>query len=118
MKNGKNNKYNCRKFDRLYANGILLNVSINQTKKTEDGKEQYMVRYTFDTVRYNQRNLMDDSENNIDTYQMTSKELEQVFKNELLRNKKSREAEEKEVVSQGYRIDENYIDPDVWQYVK
>lgn len=103
---------------RLYANGILLNVSINQTKKTEDGKEQYMVRYTFDTVRYNQRNLMDDTENNIDTYKMTSKELEQAFKNELLRNKKSREADEKEVVSQGYRIDENYIDPDVWQYVK
>ncbi len=102
----------------LYANGILLNLSITQTKKTEDGKEQYMVRYAFDTIRYNQRNLMDDSENNIDTYKMTSKELEQAFKNELIRTKRLREIEEKEAIAQGYHVDENYVDPDVWQYVK
>ena len=103
---------------RLYANRILLNLSLDRTQKTAEGKEQYVVRYTFDTVRYNQRNLMDDSENNIDTYKMTSKELEQAFKNELIRNKKSREIDEKEAMAQGYHINENYIDPDVWQYVK
>ena len=103
---------------RLYANGILLNLSLDRTQKTAEGKEQYVVRYTFDTVRYNQRNLMDDSENNIDTYKMTSQELEQAFKNELIRNKKSREMDEKDAISQGYRIDESYVDPDVWQYVK
>ena len=101
-----------------YANGILLNLSLDRTQKTAEGKEQYVVRYTFDTVRYNQRNLMDDSENNIDTYKMTSQELEQAFKNELIRNKKSREMDEKDAISQGYRIDESYVDPDVWQYVK
>ena len=103
---------------RLYANSILLNLSIKQTQKTEDGKEQYMVRYAFNTIRYDERNSMDDSENNIDTHKVTSKELEQAFKNELLRNKKSREADEKEAIAQGYHIDENYVDPDVWQYVK
>lgn len=103
---------------RLYANGIILDLSIKQTQKNEDGKEQYIVRYAFNTIRYDERNSINDSENNIDTYKMTSKELEQAFKNELVRNKKSREADEKEVISQGYRIDENYIDPDVWQYVK
>lgn len=103
---------------RLYANGILLNLSLDRTQKTAEGKEQYVVRYTFDTVRYNQRNLMDDSENNIDTYKMTSQELEQAFKNELIRNKKSREMDEKDAISQGYRIDASYVDPDVWQYVK
>lgn len=103
---------------RLYANGILLDLSIKQTKKTEDGKEQYMVRYAFNTIRYDERNSMDDSENNIDTYKMTSKELEQAFANELIKNKKSREIDEKEVIAQGYHIDENYEDPDVWQYVK
>lgn len=103
---------------RLYANGILLNLSLDRTQKTAEGKEQYVVRYTFDTVRYNQRNLMDDSENNIDTYKMTSQELEQAFKNELIRNKKSREMDEKDAISQGYRIDESYVDSDVWQYVK
>ncbi len=49
------------------------------------------------------RNSMDDSENNIDTYKMTSKELEQAFANELIRNKKSREIDEKEVIVQGYQ---------------
>ena len=103
---------------RLYANGILLNLSIKQTQKNEDGKEQYIVRYAFNTIRYDERNSMDDSENNIDTYKMTSKELEQAFANELIRNKKSREIDEKEVIVQGYHIDENYEDPDVFQYVK
>lgn len=97
---------------RLYANGILLNVSLNQTKKTEDGKEQYMVRYVFDTIRYNQRNLISDA------YEMTPQEFEHAFKNEEIRNKRSREANEKEAIAQGYRIDRNYVDPDVWQYVK
>ena len=103
---------------RLYANGILLNISIEQTKKTEAGKEQYMVRYAFDTIRYNQRNLMNDSENNIDTYKMTPQELEQAFKKEEKRNKRSREMDEKDAIAQGYRIDKNYVDPDVWSYVK
>ena len=103
---------------RLYANGILLDLSIKQTQKTEDGKEQYMIRYAFNTIRYDEKNSMDDSENNIDTYKMTSQELEQAFKNELIRNKKSREMDEKDAISQGYRIDESYVDPDVWQYVK
>lgn len=103
---------------RLYANGILLDLSIKQTQKTEDGKEQYIVRYAFNTIRYDERNSIDDSENNIDTYQMTAKELEQAFKQEVIRNKKSREMDEKDAISQGYSIDESYVDPDVWLYVK
>lgn len=103
---------------RLYANGILLDLSIKQTQKTEGGKEQYMIRYAFNTIRYDEKNSMDDSENNIDTYKMTSQELEQAFKNELIRNKKSREMDEKDAISQGYRIDASYVDPDIWQYVK
>ena len=103
---------------RLYANGLLLNIRINQTKKMEDGKEQYIVRYTFDTIRYNQRNLMDDSENNINTYTMTPLELKKAFDNEERRDKRLREQEEKTAIMEGYRIDENYIGPDLWQYVK
>ena len=56
-----------------------------------------MVHYTFNTIRYDERNSMDDSENNIDTYKMTSKELEQAFTNELRRSKKSREIDEKKL---------------------
>lgn len=102
----------------LYANGILLNLTIKLTKKIEEGKEQYIVRYSFNTIRYVYRNLMDDSENNINTYTMTGMELERRFKDNVFRDKKSRENQEKEAVTKGYRIDENYVDPDIWQYVK
>jgi hypothetical protein len=103
---------------RLYADGLLLNIRINQTKKTEDGKEQYIVRYTFDTIRYDQRDALSDSENNINTYTMTPLELKQAFEKEERRTKISREFDEKEAISEGYRINENYIGPDLWQYVK
>ena len=97
---------------RLYANGILLNLDIDQTKKIEDGKEQYIVRYAFETARYNQRNLISDA------YKMTPQELEQAFKQEVLRAEKSREMDEKEAIENGYRIDKDYVDPDVWPFVK
>lgn len=97
---------------RLYANGILLNLDIDQTKKIEDGKEQYIVRYAFETARYNQRNLISDA------YKMTPQELEHAFKQEVLRAKKSREMDEKEAIENGYRIDQDYVDPDVWPFVK
>ncbi|WP_151867722.1 hypothetical protein [Acinetobacter soli] len=97
---------------RLYANGILLNLDIDQTKKIEDGKEQYIVRYAFDTIRYDERNSIPNG------YKITSKELEQAFKQEVLRAKKSREMDEKEAIKNGYRIDQNYVDPDVWPFVK
>ena len=103
---------------RLYANGLLLNISIQQTKKTQDGKEQYLVRYTFDTIRYDQRDFMSDSENNINAYKMTPLELKQAFEKEERRTKRLREIDEKEAIAEGYRIDENYIGPDIWQYVK
>ncbi len=97
---------------RLYANGILLNLDIDQTKKIEDGKEQYIVRYAFDTIRYDERNSIPNG------YKITSKELEQAFKQEVLRAKKSREMDEKEAIKNGYRIDQDYVDPDVWPFVK
>ena len=97
---------------RLYANGIFVSIRLKQTKKTEDGKEQYIVRYAFDTIRYIQRNMISDA------YKMTPQELEQAFKQEVLRAKKSREMDEKEAIENGYRIDQDYVDPDVWPFVK
>ena len=97
---------------RLYANGIFVSIRLKQTKKTEDGKEQYIVRYAFDTIRYVQRNMISDA------YKMTPQELEQAFKQEVLRAEKSREMDEKEAIENGYRIDKDYVDPDVWPFVK
>lgn len=103
---------------RLYANGLLLNIYISQTKKTEDGKEQYVVRYTFNTIRYDQRDSLSDSENNINAYTMTPLELKQAFEKEEKRTQRLREQAEKTAIIEGYRIDENYIDPDFWEYVR
>lgn len=97
---------------RLYANGIYLDISLNQTKKNKDGKEQYIVRYSFQTVRYNERNLMSNTD------KMTPKELEDAFKQKLIKDKRYREQEEKKVIIKGYHIDKDYVDPDVWSYVK
>lgn len=58
-----------------------------------------MVRYAFDTIRYNQRNLMDDSENNINTYKMIPVELEQAFKDRVRRYNRLREQREKEAIT-------------------
>ncbi len=103
---------------RLYANGLLLNISIEQTNTTEDGKEQYLVRYSFDTIRYDYRNSMSDIANNVDPYTMSAEELRQAFEKEKKRSKESRAMDEQEAKAQGYRIDEHYVGPDVWQYVK
>lgn len=97
---------------RLYAKGILLNLDIDQTKKTEDGKEQYIVRYALETIRYDERNSIPNG------YEITSKELEQAFKQQLLQNQNAREMAEKEAIENGYRIDQDYVDPDVWPFVK
>ncbi|MDQ9831901.1 hypothetical protein [Acinetobacter soli] len=97
---------------RLYAKGILLNLDIDQTKKTEDGKEQYIVRYALETIRYDERNSIPNG------YEITSKELEQAFKQQLLQNQNAREMAEKEAIENGYRIDKDYVDPDVWPFVK
>ncbi len=102
----------------LYANGLLLSISIEQKKVTEDGQEQYLVRYSFDTIRYTQRNLMSDIANNVDPYTMSAEELRQAFEKEKKRSKESRAMDEQEAKAQGYRIDEHYVGPDVWQYVK
>ncbi|MEQ1144342.1 hypothetical protein [Acinetobacter soli] len=97
---------------RLYANGIFVSIRLKQTKKTEDGKEQYIVRYAFETIRYAERNMISDA------YKMPPQELEHAFKQEVLRAKKSREMDEKEAIKNGYRIDQDYVDPDVWPFVK
>ena len=103
---------------RLYANGLLVDIDISQTQKTEDGKEQYIVRYAFNTIRYDQRDRLSDSENNINAYTMTQLELKQAFENKEKRTQRLREQAEKIAIAEGYRIDESYVGPDLWQYVK
>lgn len=96
----------------LYSNGILLKFSIDQTAINEKKQEQYMLRYTIKTIRYMERNSISNSD------QMTIKELEQAFQKSLIEDKQLRTKAEQEARQKGYKIDENYQDPDVWSFVK
>ncbi|MNI48740.1 hypothetical protein D3C73_1033190 [compost metagenome] len=97
---------------RLYANGVILDISLKRTAKNERNEEQYMLRFSFQSVRYNERDSITDSD------KMTPSEFEQAFKKRLIENKKYREKEERKAKAEGYDVDEEYTDPDVWPYVK
>lgn len=97
---------------RLYANGIVLDISLKQTAKNDRNEEQYMLRLSFQTARYIERNLISNSD------EMTPNELENAFQKRLVNNKKHREIEERKAIAEGYHIDKEYVDPDVWPYVK
>ncbi|QER39850.1 hypothetical protein F2A31_09025 [Acinetobacter suaedae] len=96
----------------LYSNGLLLKFSIDQTAINEKKQEQYMLRYTIQTIRYDERNSISNSD------QMTAKELKIAFQQMVEKNKLVRLTQEKEAKQKGYKIDENYQNPDVWPYVK
>ncbi|MFU8927480.1 hypothetical protein [Acinetobacter puyangensis] len=96
---------------RLYNNGIFLSVSLYRSAVNEKKQEQYMLRYDIQTIRYNERNTIEKS------YEMNDSEFAAAFEKAREREKLSRQ-EEQEMKAKGYRIDESYVDPDVWEYIK
>ncbi len=70
-----------------------------------------MLRFSFQSVRYNERDSIPDSD------KMTPSEFEQAFKKRLIENKNIGKRRRK-AKAEGYHIDEEYTDPDVWSYVK
>ncbi|MBF7691786.1 hypothetical protein I2F30_13790 [Acinetobacter sp. SCC474] len=109
-------KQNPSLFYRLYNNGILLSFSIDKKTDRETAdhqiQEQYMLGWTFQTIRHDERNTISNSD------KMTPAELEQAFKKNRDEDKKLRAGEEEKFKAKGYRIDTEYQNPDVWQYVK
>ncbi len=95
----------------LYNNDVSLGITITQTYQ-DDEKEQYMVRYSFESFKYAGRNAISDSD------VMDSEQLRQAFLDELDENKKDRKRKEDKVRIEGYKIDEKYLNPDIWQYVR
>ncbi|TCM59283.1 hypothetical protein EC844_1456 [Acinetobacter calcoaceticus] len=96
---------------KVYASGIILYISVNKTDQKQS-LVQYMLRFSFESVKSYQRNLITDS------YKMNNVNFEQAFNKEMQENIKIRKIQESNAIAKGYRIDENYKDPDVWQYVK
>ena len=95
----------------LYLNGVYMGITLNKRSGKED-KVQYMLRLNVSTIKYRVRNSISKS------YKMSELEFKKAYDNDLLRTLKIRLVEEKERKTNGYHIDENYKDPDVWDYVK
>lgn len=95
----------------LYLNGVYIVMSINKGGH-KDNQVQYMLKFDITTMRSYMRNLVTNS------YKMTSVEFEKAYTSELIIQNNYRLESEKDMIKQGYKIDENYKDPDVWEYVK
>lgn len=95
----------------LYNSNINLGISLSKTYK-DDKKEQYMVRYSFEHFRYSGFNAISNSD------EMTTKQLKQAFLDERKDNQDNRKEKEMIAKKEGYHMDESYVDPDVWQYMK
>ncbi|EPH1275062.1 hypothetical protein OCG87_004080, partial [Acinetobacter baumannii] len=96
---------------RLYANGVLIELSIDKTK-SENNKKQYMLRFAIQTIRYVTKNSIENG------YKLTGPELKSAFDEMVLVDQKERRKAEIKAKKEGFHIDESYQDPDVWQYVK
>ncbi|HHP7908842.1 TPA: hypothetical protein ACSIQT_001614 [Acinetobacter baumannii] len=96
---------------RLYANGVLIELSIDKTK-SENNKKQYMLRFSIQTIRYVTKNSIENG------YKLTGPELKSAFDEMELVDQKERRKAEIKAKKEGFHIDESYQDPDVWQYVK
>ncbi|MDV7566172.1 hypothetical protein R4671_07670 [Acinetobacter baumannii] len=96
---------------RLYANGVLIELSIDKTK-SENNKKQYMLRFAIQTIRYVTKNSIENG------YKLTGPELKSAFDEMVLVDQKERRKTEIKAKKEGFHIDESYQDPHVWQYVK
>lgn len=94
----------------LYNNEITLSLSIQRRSRAE-GKEQYSTRYTFTTFRYL-------AHNGNKKEGMSEDEFKEVLNSEKTRHDTNRELREIKAKNDGYRINEDYIDPDIWQYAQ
>ena len=95
----------------LYNGAVELGISLRRTYK-DDKKEQYMLRYSFEHFRYTGFNAISNSD------EMTAEQLKQAFLDERRDNEKDRKFKEEKIKLEGYHIDDSYVDPDVWQYMK
>lgn len=105
------NMTNGHMYFNLYNSNINLGISLSRTHK-DDEKEQYVVRYGFEHFRYSGFNAISNSD------EMTVEQLKQAFLDERRDNEKDRKFKEEKIKLEGYHIDDSYVDPDVWQYMK
>lgn len=99
----------------LYLRDIVAWVKIIKTNtKTnpipnQPDLEQYMVAYRFTTAKYDFYSQLSEEK--------TLDELRQFYDENQQTYKRARQDEEDTAIRVGFRIDESYQDPDMWQYI-
>mgnify|MGYP007087627811 FL=1 len=98
----------------LYLRDVVLHINIQewQTKPnpipSQPDLKYYKVRYEFNTAKYEfYRAIRGD----------TIEELKQDYDDEYETNKSIRQEYETRAKNAGFRINESYQDPDMWQYI-
>ena len=98
----------------LYLRDVVLHINIQewQTKPnpipSQPDLKYYKVRYEFNTAKYEfYRAIRGD----------TIEELKQDYDDEYETNKSIRQKYETRAKNAGFRINEDYQDPDMWQYI-
>ena len=94
----------------LYNNEITLSLFISR-RYQDDKKEQYSTRYEFVTFRYLAHNGNKEEG-------MSNEAFKDVLKNQKINYDTIRDKREIEVIKEGYRINKEYVYPDIWQYAK
>ncbi|UTO05415.1 hypothetical protein NKT77_01805 [Moraxella sp. FZLJ2107] len=98
----------------LYLRDIVVWIKISpfETKPNpisgQPDLKYYQVRYEFNTAKYDfYRSIRGE----------TIEELKQEYDDEYETDKRVRQDEEDTAIRAGFRIDESYQDPDMWQYI-
>ena len=90
---------------------VILGITIIFSNHKEK-KQQFMVRYEFDTARRAGRGIIEGED------KMTALEFQQAFESAQNELDNLRQITELELKSKGYHIDEDYVGLDIWEYAK
>ena len=96
----------------LYLRDLILYFEINQTPDSKPNHEQYTIRYQIDSAKYKFYTGL-----NAEQRKMNEQGLRKIYDEDAQSSLGSRLIEEKEIKQAGFHIDENYKDPDMWQYI-
>ena len=95
----------------LYQGDVILGITITYSNLKEK-KQQFMVRYEFETARYDARSYIENED------KMTALEFQSAVDEVVNGLKSNRQVAELELKSKGYHIDEDYVGLDIWEYAK
>ncbi|MBE0407937.1 hypothetical protein ACT3TI_13615 [Psychrobacter sp. AOP22-C1-22] len=96
----------------LYLDGIILWVWLRKADENEKEEEQYMLRFSFETAGYVDRNVLESG------FDLNGAALRAAHEKNVEEDLGIRSTRESELIEEGYRIKKNYETPDSWKYMQ